>query len=223
VSHVPACMKELSIFAGLSPAEKNRVAELARKRVYEPGEFLFHQGDPADTVYLIKSGRIRLFTVSQDGKDFTLGVLHADEMCGENALFQEGLHPFAAQAIEQSFVCSCSKADFHQLLLQNPSIAVKVIQALGQRLNEYTDQMASLALEDVKSRLRRTMQRLARQYGVPTARGIRLEVPLSQQSLASLVGASRVMVANVLKRMRQEGLLDYDGKHYYLREQAERG
>lgn len=199
--------QDLALFSVLSPAERKQVTLIAGKKTYQKGEVIFCEGDQADTIYLIKSGRVRLFKLSEEGKEITLNFLQADEIFGENAIFEEHLHSMTAQALEPSFVCTCSRSDFEQMVMHNPAFGLKLIKSLGEKFNNYTEQMADMAFRDVKGRLLKTLQRLARTYGQPNGDGTLITISLTHQDLASLVNASRVMVTNTLTKLKQEGLI----------------
>ena len=200
------CMKDLAIFSDLDFEEKEKIGLLAGKRLYRKNEFIFRENEPADTIYLIKYGRVRLFKISGGGKEITLDILKEDDFFGENTFFDNAEHILNAQALEDTFICSCSR-DHLALLLQNPGSALKIIQLLGKKLNNYTEQVASIAFRDVKGRISAALLRLAAEYGKSTAEGTVIDIDLTHQDLASLVNASRVMVTNVLISLRQQGAI----------------
>jgi CRP/FNR family transcriptional regulator len=101
------CMKDLEIFSALDFTERERIGALARKRVYRKNEFVFREGEPADAIYLIKYGRVKLFKVSGEGREIILDILKEDDMFGENTFFEDTVHTMSAQAMEDTFVCSC--------------------------------------------------------------------------------------------------------------------
>lgn len=199
-------MKDLPIFSTLDSGERNKIGELAVKKVYRKNEFIFREGDPADTIFIIKYGRVRLYKISPGGKEITLEILKEDDIFGENTFFDESLHTMNAQALEDTFLCSCSRGDF-LALLQNPQVSLKIIQVLGKKLNSYTDQLASIAFRDVKGRISATLLRLSQEYGVSSPEGTTIDINLTHQDLANLVNASRVMVTNVLISLRQESAI----------------
>lgn len=200
------CMKDLSVFSTLDIPERNRIGELACKRLYQRNEYLFREGDPADTIYLIKSGKVKLFKVSAGGKEIILDILKEDDMLGENTFFDRAEHTMNAQAIESTFVCSCTREHF-ALLLQNPQTSLKIIQLLGEKLNNYTNQVANIAFHDVRGRIAATLLKLAKQYGTSSPQGTSIDIELTHNDLASLVNASRVMVSNVIGSLRQDGVI----------------
>lgn len=216
--HRTRCMKELAIFSSLDFLERERIGTLAAKKVYRKNDYIFREGEPADAIYLIKYGRVRLFKVSEGGKEITLDILKEDDLIGENTFFDDACHTMNARAMENTFICSCHKDSF-AVLLQNPGIAMKVIQLLGRKLNTYTDQVASIAFRDVKGRLSAVLLRLAGEYGNPSAEGVAIDIELTHQDLANLVNASRVMVTNVLGSLRQEGAIATRGQRIILLDQ----
>ncbi len=209
------CMKDLPIFSTLNADERNRIGELAGKKLYRKGEHIFHEGEPADTIYLIKYGRIKLYKVSPGGKEVILSILASDDMFGENTFFDHAQHTLHAQALEDTYICSCNREHF-ALLLQNPGTALKIIQLLGEKLNSYSNQVASIAFQDVKGRVSATLLRLAGQYGVITPEGTAIDIELTHYDLAALVNASRVMVSNVIGDLRNEGAIANKGHRFIL-------
>lgn len=209
------CMKDLAVFSTLDFLEREKIGALAGKRIYRKNEYIFCEGDPADTIYLVKSGRVRLFKVSLTGKEITLDILKEDDLFGENTFFEDARHTFNAQAMEDTFICSCSRESF-ALLLQNPKTSLKIIQLLGKRLSHYTEQVASIAFRDVKGRISAALLRLAEEYGKPAPEGTAIDIELTHQDLANLVNASRVMVTNVLSSLREEGAIAARGHRLIL-------
>ncbi|WP_347488524.1 Crp/Fnr family transcriptional regulator [Desulfoscipio sp. XC116] len=210
------CMKELALFATLNFIEQEKIGALAGKKVYRKNEIIFRDGEIAHTIYLIKYGRIRLFKVSESGKEITLDILKEDDIFGENTFFEENAcHSMNAQAMEDTFICSCNKEHF-AILLQNPQTALKIIQLLGGKLNNYTAKVAGIAFQDVKGRISAMLLRLAGEYGKPSPEGTVIDINLTHQDTASLVSASRVMVTNVLGDLKQDGAITTKGHQFIL-------
>lgn len=209
------CMKDLDLFQALDEKEKVEVIKLARAKSYKKGESIFSEGSPADTIYLIKSGRVLLYKISREGKEIALDILQEHDIFGENTIFEDILHTMNAKALEDTFVCTCARSDL-PTLLSNNMIALKIIKFLGDKLNNYTEQVAGMAFRDVKGRVLSTMGRLAKDYGVVTPKGIKIEIGLSHQDLANLVNASRVMVTNIVNELKREGVIEVNQRLYYL-------
>ncbi|HWR44836.1 Crp/Fnr family transcriptional regulator [Sporomusa sp.] len=204
------CMKDLEIFSALTSAEREEVGKLAIKKIYKKNEFVFREGEAADSIYLIKSGRVRVFKTSEDGKELTLDFFKSEDILGESMFFENALHTMNARALEDTFICCCTKELF-SVLLQNPEASLTIIQHLVQKANNYTEHLSRIAFMDVRGRIMDLLYRLAEKYGTPTPAGSTICIDLTHQDIGSLVNASRVMVTNVLSELRKEKLVHING------------
>jgi CRP/FNR family transcriptional regulator len=208
-------MKDLDIFSALSHAEREQIGTLALKKIYRKNESIFSQGAEADAIYLIKAGRVRLYKLSEEGKEFTLDYLKAEDIFGEVTFFENAVHTMNAVATEDTFICCCTKELFVKLL-DSPQTALKIIQYLGKKMNEYTEHMSRTAFKDVRGRVLDVLCKLAENYGKQTDTGLTIALGLTHQDIGSLVNASRVMVTNVLGELRKENLVHIDGQRITL-------
>lgn len=213
------CMKDLEIFSPLSEEEKNHITRLARGKLYKKGEFLFQDGDEADTIYLIRSGHILLSKTSDDGKQFSIDILGNGGIIGENTIFEEICYTFDAVSLENSYVCRCFKKDFLELL-KNPQISMKIMKTMTDKVNIYTDTISSIAFYDVKNRVYKTLERISGRYGLQTEDGVLLDIFLSHEDIAHLSNASRVMVTNAISDLKKEGKISTKERHYIIRKSA---
>lgn len=205
-----ACMTDLWLFEQLSAHEKRQIESTVRRRTFQKGDFLFMEGEPASAVFLVTAGRVKLFKVSGDGKEVVLGYLTPHDVFGEEVLFADSVRTFSAQAVEPARICACLKSDFENLVAQESDISRKLIETLGKKVRQMTEQLAEAALYDTQTRVARTLARLAREYGETTEYGRRLSFRLTREELGALVGASRVMVTNVLKSLASSGVVSSD-------------
>jgi len=208
-------MKDLEIFSALDEAEKNDVVRLARPVLIKKGETVFSEGTSCDKIYFIRKGSILLYKVSIDGKEMSLDILNQDDIFGEHTIFDEAIHSFNAKALEDTFVCVCTRDDFMELL-KNPKVSIKMMKHLTNKLDGYTDQMASMAFNDVQGRIINMIKKLNGKYGMATSKGVKIDVKLSHQDIANLVNASRVMVSNILGALKNEGVITIDEKYIYV-------
>ena len=204
------CMKNLDIFSALSHTDREQIGDLALKKIYRKNELIFTEGVEADSIYLIKSGRVKLYKISEEGKEFTLDYLKSEDIFGEVTFFENAVHTMNAVAMEDTFICCCTKELFVKLL-SNPQTALKIVQYLGKKMNTYTEHMSHTAFNDVRGRVLGVLCRLAESYGTRTGAGLTIALDLTHQDIGSLVNASRVMVTNVLGELRKEHLVHIDG------------
>jgi len=209
------CMKDLELFQALDETERQSIVKLAKGKLYRKGEIIFQEGDTADVVYLIRTGKVLLYKSSVDGKEISLDILEENGIIGENTIFEDLLQTFNARALEDAFICRCFKDDFAKLL-QNPAVAMKFIRSLTDKLNSYTDSMADIAFCDVKGRVFNTLIRLGKKYGRNTGEGISLDIQLSHEDIAHMINASRVMVTNSIQALRQEGKIANTNRRFVV-------
>ncbi|WP_242868812.1 Crp/Fnr family transcriptional regulator [Desulfotomaculum copahuensis] len=193
------------------------VCEIATKRKLQRGEILFHQGDEVDTVYLVKEGSFKMVRVTVEGQEVILQILTPGEVIGEAALFQKKCHPASAVALEETKVCSINRAHMEEVIKRTPDLAWQVIASLGSRLYAVWDQVAELNTLTTREKVLSLLMRLAREHGEACPEGTRIKFHLTQQEMASMVGASRVMVAQALKELAANNYLYREERYYVLK------
>jgi CRP/FNR family transcriptional regulator len=171
------------------------------------GICLFHQGELVNAVYLIKAGKVKLVQVTPEGRAAILDVLGPGEVLGETALFQDLPQPFSAIVLEEARLCSFSRQQFEDMIRANPAAATSIITHLARRLYESLQQAGETSGAPVREKVLRVLLHLADKYGQRTEDATQIELAITQQELADMVGASRVMVANVLKNLYEEGVV----------------
>lgn len=210
------CLQELPIFQGLEKKEFANICFSTIKKSVAKGDFLFRQGEPANTLCLIKAGKIKLVQVTEGGREIILDVLGPGEVLGETVLFQEQDQLYSAVALEETKLCCFNQAQFEEVIRQNPDFAIKIIGYLGNKLHQNMRLAGESAGTSVKEKLLRLFIRLADEYGRKINIGTVIELNITQQEIANMIGASRVMVAQVLKELKEAGIVGRQGKYYIL-------
>jgi CRP/FNR family transcriptional regulator len=213
------CLRELPLFRALSGSDFAGICLSATKRRVPRGDYLFRQGERSAEIYLIKAGKLKLVQVSPSGREVILDVVGRGEVLGETALFREQEQMCSAVALEDASVCSFGRPQFEAFIRANPDLALSIISYLGAKLYESTQQAGESAGRPVREKLLQTFLRLAEEHGQARPAGTLIALALTQEELASMVGASRVQVANVLRELREEGVIARDGRHYLLKRQ----
>jgi CRP/FNR family transcriptional regulator/CRP/FNR family cyclic AMP-dependent transcriptional regulator len=191
-------LKQVSIFKGLNDEEALDLISVAKKRTFRPGEAIFHRDDPGQMLYIIKEGKVKICLISPDGQEISLVVFGKGEYFGEFSLL-DGLPRSAdAIALEKVECYTLQRADFHNVIMKKPRIAIQVMEVLCERLRKTDQQVEDLIVLDVYGRVAKKLLELAETHGVPGENGILIDVRLTQQDLAAMVGASRESVNKVL-------------------------
>ncbi|PRR70216.1 Anaerobic regulatory protein [Moorella humiferrea] len=198
-------LRQVPVFADLSPEELQHIASLALVRRYRKNMYIFMQGEPGDAIYFVKKGAIKLFQVLEDGREKILHFVREGEIFAEVLLFEGGPYPATAETLEDSEVGIIRNADMERLLSRHGEMAVKIIKVMSRRLRRAQEHIRDLALKGAYGRLASTLLQLAKDYGTPRADGVTIELNLSQQELASLIGTSRETVARILSDFKRLG------------------
>jgi CRP/FNR family cyclic AMP-dependent transcriptional regulator len=193
-----AYFKQITIFDGLSDEELRELTSVTRRRSFRSGEVIFHRDDPGQVMYVIKEGKVKICLISPDGQEISLVVFGKGDYFGELALL-DGLPRSAdAIALERVECYTLQRSDFHNAIMKSPKIAIRVMEILCERLRKTDQQVEELIFIDVYGRVAKKLLELSDTHGKKVDDGIRIDVRLTQQELASMVGASRESVNKVL-------------------------
>jgi CRP/FNR family cyclic AMP-dependent transcriptional regulator len=190
--------KQVQIFAGLAEDDIREIASVAKRRTFRSGEAIFHRDDPGQVLYVIKEGKVKICLTSPDGQEISLAVFGKGDYFGELSLLDNLGRSADAIALEKVECYTLQRSDFHRAIMKNPKIAIQVLEVLSKRLRNTDQQVEDLRVLDVYGRVAKKLSELAETHGVQVEDGIRIELRLTQNELASMVGASRESVNKVI-------------------------
>jgi CRP/FNR family cyclic AMP-dependent transcriptional regulator len=212
-------LDKIPLFSDLDATELELLSTRMVTRQYPRNTIIINEGDHSDSLYVIRSGSVKVFLGNAEGKEVILNVQKTGEYFGELALIDSGPRSASVMTQEKSTLSLISKSDFEEFLRQHPAATVKIMRGLVKRLRALTDNVRSLALMDVYGRVARLLLKLSQPEG--DVRVIR-EV-LTQQDIADRVGASREMVSRILKDLRDGGYLEIHDRHITLQDSLPHG
>lgn len=200
-------LKRSHIFRDFDDTELEVAASLAKTRIFPKNSIIFFENDMANNFYIIKSGRIKIFRNSSDGREFILGIFSIGALFGDVPVFDGGVYPATALSIEDCEVYSISKEDFETFVVNNPQTAIKIIKMLSRRLRNATNMLTDMAMKNVSQRLAGMLVKFADQDGSRHESGILIECDLTRQELAELIGVSRETFIRELGKFQKAGIL----------------
>jgi CRP/FNR family transcriptional regulator len=212
----PTCIGHLWIFENLAPEEVEALSSEALRKKSVKGQALFTQGDPADEMFLIKGGRIKLTKVLEDGIELTLDIRKAGDFVGENMFSEEGQYPVSAYCLEDALTCGFSRNQFEKLVLQHPNVGLQIIKNLSERITWLTSRVGSLAVTNIEDRLYRVLSIVAKEHGINSPQGIVIQFPLTHEDLSFLTGAHRVSITRAMKALKTAGKIIHEDKRLIL-------
>lgn len=206
-------LKRTPVFAGMSEVELEEIAPLLVERKLRKNTVVFHEGDPASAFYLVKTGRVKIYKISSDGREQVLAILGDGQIFGDVPTFDGGPYPATAATMADSEIYLIRRQDLLEVVRRHPDIAIKVIAVLGQRLRQALELVRDLSFKQVPHRMAGLLLKLGEEYGEETENGLLITLSLSRQDLADIVGTSRETVTRELKKMERAGLLAIDRRH----------
>lgn len=198
-------LKNTQLFEDLSDAELEQVSKITPYRHYEAGEAIYRMEDPADALYFVRDGMVKVSMYFPNGKEMILGLLGQYDIFGELLLLPSERRPNQAEAVTDTTLIVMPEEDFQTLLQQHPRIAMKFIQVMSTRLWQAQQWQAEVGAFDAPARLANLLLRLANDFGQPSERGVVVDLGLTQNDYAKMIGATRETVSHCLAQLLEFG------------------
>ena len=196
------------LFQGFAPEETARVLSAGTPRVFQRGEILFREGEPATALYLLESGRIKLTQLATDGQEVIMRYLAPGDAFAAVALFDRGIYPVTARATERTQVRAWPREIIPGLVRDHPLFETNLLRVVSSHTREVMSRLRELATETVAQRLAHTVLRLGQQIGTFEPQGCILIERISQQDLAEIAGTSVYTVSRALAEWQERGIVE---------------
>lgn len=206
------------LFADLPAGVLRKLAERAVPRRYPPGSVIFVQGDAGDRCYVIVSGAVKIAAYAPDGREAVLAVLGPGDLFGELALFDSAPRSADAIVIDDAELLSLDGEAITGAARSNPEMALAWLRILAKRLRMTNEALQDAAFFDVAGRVARRLADLAEAHGEVRDDGVAIKIPVSQESLANMVGATRESVNKALGALARRNLVVREGRRYVVRD-----
>ncbi len=212
-------LSKIDLFRGLEPEELTAVTRVAHRRTVERGTIIFESGDDAADVFVVASGKVKIVTLSPEGKELILATLGAGQVFGEMALIESAPRSASAIADTAAELVGINRKDFQQLLEHHPGISLKLLRILSSRLRKANSRMQSLAYMDVAGRLARYFLDLAREHGQRIGNGWVVVRRPTHADIAHSIGTSRETVSRLINEFETETGMVNKGRFTYIRQE----
>jgi CRP-like cAMP-binding protein len=203
-------LKRINLFSELQQQELQELDRITRMYELKKKQSIYLPGDPGSTVFLLKKGRVKIASHASSGKEVTFDILEPGEIFGELEALSETARESSAEALEDTLICAIRKQDFERYMRQHPDLSLKLTKLMGFRLRRIRNRVEDLVFRDVPARLARLLLDLGRTDGDTAVVGIRLNIRLTQQDIANLIGCSRETVSLVLGQFKEQRLIQIE-------------
>src|SRR5215213_42285 len=204
----PRHSHRVQIFSGLGPEEMTRIATHARSLRKTRGEFIYIAGDRADSVYILKQGRMKLSVLAESGKEIAIDIIQPGEIFGEFALVDESLRSNMAQALDDVLMWVFPKHEFTKLLTTQPKLALSYIKLVGDRRRRMEKKLSDITSKAVSARICELLHELSTSSVEIDSVASDYLVPLTHHDVASLIGAARQTTTTVLNDLERRSIIE---------------
>jgi CRP/FNR family transcriptional regulator len=205
-------LSQTQIFQGLSEEQLAAICQIAIAQSYSKGDIIFHQGDEARGFFVIKSGRVKVFKQSADGKEQILHVFGLSDHFAEVPAFDGKCYPASAAGIEKIELLFFPRTSFLQLLEQQPALAINMLKSFARHLRRFSHLIDNLSLREVPARLATYLLNLSERTGKQET----VELDLTKGQLAAMLGTIPETLSRVFYKLSRDGLIKMDGSKITL-------
>lgn len=196
-------------------AEVANFALMAREKSYPKGSVILFEDDPGDSLFVVREGRVKVVLVAEDGREVILGILGVGEHFGELSLIDDQPRSAHVVAMEDSTLLVLRRDDFRRRVEQSPLVAWALLVELSRRLRRADDKIGSLVLLDVPGRIARVILDAAEEGGKDE-----IEKPLTHQTIAHVIGASRETVSRAMREFVEAGWISTERRRIKITDRA---
>lgn len=197
------CVCVVPIFNHLEQKQMEEIMEVTRTISYAKGEIIYRAREKSDSLYIVDQGKIRIYRLSDSGKEQLVRILHSGEFTGELALFNESIHEAYAEAMDETQLCVIKRHDLQELLLKYPSISLKILSEFSKRLEQSEMQTTRFATEKVETRIALFLAECLDKKGLSKE----FALPMSKKDLASYLGTTPETISRKLSELEDSGLI----------------
>ncbi|NJN41342.1 MAG: Crp/Fnr family transcriptional regulator [Flammeovirgaceae bacterium] len=201
-----------SLFNGLSKEELENVSDHKTCIQYKKGQNIFYEGTRPMGLYCVNGGKVKVFKNNVQGKEYIVYIAKPGDFLGYRSLLSEEYYAGTATVLEDAKICFIPKDQFFGVLYKNPLFMQRVVKAICIEMGIMEEKMAELAHKSVRERLAANLLMLKETYGVDGGESTLIDLALSREDLASIVGTATETVIRLLSEFKKDGLISFEGK-----------
>jgi CRP-like cAMP-binding protein len=209
-------LQRINLFEEIAPEEMEALARMTRMESVKKKTAIFLPGDPSRQVYLLKEGRVKISRISEEGRELTLALLGPGEIFGELEALDDLPRDTLAEALDDTQLCIIHKELFLEMIRRRPELSFRLTKLIGFRMRRIESRVEDLVFRDVPARLAHLLIDLSKNYGKASPQGICLQIKITHQEIANLIGSIRETVSAALGEFKKEGLITFEGRRIIL-------
>lgn len=199
--------RSLGVFCSLNNPALEEFDNHKTENKYKKGQIIFYEGNHAFGLFCILSGRIKLYKSGYDGRPQIVRLAGPGDLLGYRSLFADEPYHATAEALEDTLLCCIDKAAFYNVLKKNPELGFNILQKLSRELRVAEDLATSIAQKSVRERMAELLLMLQESYGSQQKLGVRINLQLSREEMAEMIGTTQETVIRLLSDFKREKLI----------------
>lgn len=196
-----SCIALVPIFNHLEDEEMDEIMSVTRSASYKKGEIIYRAGEESNSLYIVRHGKIKVYRLSESGKDQLLRILVPGDFAGELALFHDSIHESYAEAMADTHICIITRSDLEKFLIKHPSISLKFLSEFSKRLDDLEKQTTRFATDKVETRIALFLAEYVKNENME------FTLPMSKKDLASYLGTTPETISRKLASLEDEGYI----------------
>jgi len=206
-------LKNIDLFKNLTSGDLRELAPYLMKAAYNKKDDIFSEGDAPEWFYIVSSGKVKITKLSHEGKEIILEVISPNDIFGGVAVLRNITYPANAVAMEDTTVIKISRKNLMRIVDRFPNLMHAIALQLGDRMKNSYDSLKNIALERVEARIAALLLKLSNKIGVKTNEGLLIDMRLTKQDVADMVGTTVETSIRTFSKFKKQGLVtDRDGK-----------
>ena len=212
-------LEKVDLYDLMCPNKSANLEEKHSPNVFKKDEFIYFPDEQANYIYMIASGRVKIGSYSDVGKEVIKAILGEGEIFGELALTGEEVRTDFAQALDNNTrICQMSIDDMQAMMRDNQSLSLKIFKLMGLRIRKVERRLESLVFKDARSRVVEFLRDLAEERGQKVGFETMVKNHFTHKDIASLTGTSRQTVTTILNELKEQNLINFDRRRILIRD-----
>lgn len=206
-----SCLHNIPLLSSLNDEESQKISQGVVTKELKKGDIIFRTGDMADRLYIVCEGKMKIFKYLSDGREQILYIYGAGDFVGGFNLLKEDEYLYNAVALEDTVVSTLSKKNFDEIIINNPTITLKVLEQAYERIRWAEDLVGRLSSTNTDAKVASLLLRLEEDFGTRQGDEIILNLTINREEMGSYAGISRETMTRKLGYFKELGIIDFDG------------
>ncbi|WP_027415487.1 Crp/Fnr family transcriptional regulator [Aneurinibacillus terranovensis] len=211
-------LKDVPLFEHVTDTAREKIGSVMSSKEIKKREILFYEGEECTAIYVIHKGRIKVYKTTEDGREQIVNLLKEGDLFPHIGLFGGSPYPATAEAMEDCSLFFIKVGEFTRMLESNPTLSIELLRSLEEKIRILQARLTNVLSKDMTDKIMNTLTSLAKTNGYKTAQGYQINMELTQQDLANMVGTTRETASRTISQLKKEGKIEFHSGYIIIKE-----